>query len=85
MAGGGGQFWDEPMNEALFAADLDAQFMSSQLSGSDRLLFHVNVVKREILSFINSKRRGPWFYDTFFSGGWIIWQIMPKGFLNICP
>ena len=28
MAGGGMNLWDEPMNEALFAADLDAQFMS---------------------------------------------------------
>ena len=47
MAGGGINLWDEPMNEALFGAGLDAQFMSTQTIGSDRLLFHVNVGKRK--------------------------------------
>ena len=84
MAGGGINLWDEPMNEALFGAGLDAQFMSTQTIGSDRLVFHVNVVKRRVLKFINRKCQGPILYDPFL-GGLNYLEQMPTSFLHIYP
>ena len=43
------------MNETLYETELDAQFMNANPIGDVRLLFHVNVVEREVLNFINRR------------------------------